>query len=197
MTQTTVAYYEASAVVTVPSGPVTLDYFHKLAWRLFDGDGDHRHTQRPFIFRSERIDEDRNLLTLRASEPFSAGVPYTLTVANGLSVCCDLMTVPTRRREKLRYTPSRATWPDLYADLMARNGLTVDAPPLTSVLGYYTDKPAHTHKFPVANSWITGQVTDAAAFARAYCTGVSRRKGYGMGLILLSTQSVLQSQQVA
>lgn len=163
-------------------------------------DGQHvpdRTPTRHFIFSALPLGQSSGtgLITARATQ-FGDHIPAetkTLTVQAGQTVTLKVMLSALRRHritqadqsKSLIQTPvSNAELDEWVRQTLARNA-AVSAETIT-VLDrheWIVRKPRQAFTVPATHVQVTGIITDAETFTRAFLEGVGRQKGYGVGML--------------
>lgn len=199
-----VQYYEAMAMAPrapLVDGITPLESWHQTAWSLFAQSAPELedNAERSFVFRVQpHLTLPMDIYLLRATQPFGDAKARTITLAEGSELALSWLHIPTRSRPALphgegsasgrprgrRYVPQFGEWPSICRNKLARHGLTV--------LGDVTVMPHGPFRGPgkgralvrAAHCSATVQVHDPMLAVEAWLAGVSRMRGYGMGMLI-------------
>jgi len=199
-----IEYHEATAIARLPGvkpgRPMCLDDWHKLAWRLFCGGKNRYQGRRPFVFRIHPLDAERMFILVRSERAFAHAQPRWLDIEAGQRVVADLCYVPARRPGgggRAEITPRSERWPEIERHTLARAGVEVESASRSSLMGYFKLYAEKSALLPVVHASRSGKVADEAAFAQAFLHGIGRKRGYGMGTIMLPAPEAQASRVAA
>lgn len=199
-----VHYYETMAMVpqaTPTRGHISLDDHHKTAWTLFshgapasqEGEG------RPFLFRVKPHPSlPMDIYLLRAPTPFARAKVRTVELAEGEEMILSWLHLPSRSRllaspEKgrasgkprgQRYQPGIDEWPQNCRDKINRHGWEVCGDIHVHRHGAFRLPGKRGQLIGVAHCQARLRVTDSMLASEAWLKGVSRKRGYGLGLLM-------------
>ena len=199
-----VQYYEAMAMAPrapLVDGITPLEAWHKTAWSLFAQSAPalEDNADRPFVFRVQPHPTlPMDVYLLRATQPFGAAQRRMLTLSEGVELPVSWLHIPSRSRPAVphgegpasgrprgkRYVPSISEWPALCRDKLARHGLTVSGDIAVTPHGPFKGPRQDRTLISAAHCKATVQVRDPLLAAEAWLAGVSRMRGYGMGMLV-------------
>lgn len=192
-----VHYYEASALChpgNPPGQPVTLDDYHRTAWRLFTGDAHYPQRERPFIFRTQALTQTQHLFIIRSALDFPHAEKRTLSLTKGTTLALEWHWVPTvatrlspsgERLPRSQHIPApRERWAGLITQRMQHQGWAI-APESLGFYpqGHWPQQRQQGVQHPVVRVCAQAAVIDAPLAAAAWLQGVSRLRAYGLGML--------------
>lgn len=192
-----VHYYEATALChpgNLPGQPVTLEDYHRTAWRLFAGEAHHAAAERPFVFRTEWLSAERHVFIIRSAQPFAHAQTRTMDIRQGSTMTLEWHWVPSvstrlsangARLPRSRHVPApRERWETLAAERLHRQGFSVMPDTLTFCpLGQWQHRYHRPYRQHVVLVSAEVEVIDERLAANAWLQGVSRLRAYGMGML--------------
>jgi hypothetical protein len=196
--------FEAMAMVpqaTPTRGHLSLDDHHQTAWRLFSQgaadlqDGDSR----PFLFRVQPHPSlPMDVYLLRAPMAFAGAREYRVDLSEGEELTLSWLHLPSRSRllaspqdgraagkpRGQRFQPGIEEWPQNCRDKIRRHGWEVRGEIEVHRHGVFRLPGKGGRLIGVAHCQARLRVTDPRLAAEAWLKGVSRKRGYGLGLLL-------------
>lgn len=202
-----VHYYEAMAMLpqaTPDRGCVRLNDHHQSAWALFaKGAPDWRASEaRPFLFRVQPHPTlPMDVYLLRAPVAFAGARPRSVDLGEGRVLAASWLHLPSSSRldtepgsgptagtgRGKRYQPSIEAWPENCRDKIRRHGFEVDGKMAVHKHGVFRFPGKRGRRIGIAHCRATLVVTNPERAAEAWLRGVSRKRGYGLGLLMLDT----------
>lgn len=203
-----VHYFEAMAMVpraTPTRGHLSLEEHHRTAWRLFSQgatdlqDGDPR----PFLFRVHPHPSlPMDLYLIRSPMAFAGARASSslrsVDLSEGKALALSWLHLPSRSRllaspqegraagkpRGQRYQPAFEEWPQNCRDKIHRHGWEVCGEIEVHRHGLFRLPGRQGRLIGVAHCQARLRVTDPMLAAEAWLKGVSRKRGYGLGLLM-------------
>lgn len=199
-----VQYFEAMAMVptaTPAQGHLNLEEHHKTAWSLYSQsasglqDGDPR----PFLFRVQPHPSlPMDVYLIRSPMAFAKAREHSVDLSEGEELTLSWLHLPSRSRllaspkegrsagkpRGKRYQPSIEEWPQNCHEKISRHGWEVCGEVEVHRHGVFRLPGKQGGLIGVAHCQARLRVTDPMLAAEAWFKGVSRKRGYGLGLLM-------------